>query len=119
MVNCSSPKTVNLSVRNNADYRASIYWGSGEVPLSGLSAKMDIKSKKGASEVLLSLSTDNGGLIVHEVAGYIEIYIPYEITSTITWQIGVFDLILYSDITNEVYFATGGNVFVDHGITKL
>lgn len=119
MFNDHTKPIVNLNIRNNADYKATIYWGAGQVQLSGLAARMDIKANERTSEVLLSLSSENGLLIIHVSEGYIEINLPYEVTSTIKWQRALFDMILYSTITNEVYFVAGGNVFVNNGITKI
>lgn len=110
---------INLYIRNNSDYKAVISWGGSEVPLSGLSAKMDIKENERSSTILLSLTTENEMIKLDNTAGTIEIVLPYSVTSEITWQRGSFDLILYSTLTEEVYYAFGGNIFVTKGITKL
>lgn len=93
-----------------AKYKITIYqgetfskvftWKTGDpknpVDLTGYTARMQIRKKYGSTVVLLSLTTENGGVTLGGVAGTIILNISAADTSSIDWTAGVYDLELIS-----------------------
>ena len=70
-----------------------------EVDLTGCTAEMQIRASQRSSQVLYTLSTTNGTIVLGDLAGTVEIYIPDEDTRDFDWTIATYGL--------EVTFANG------------
>lgn len=96
----SAPFKVKLVIYQGATFRKTLTWkvapdeDSPKTPvnLTGCTARMQVRAKVGASEVLLSLTTENGGIALGGAAGTVELLIDDEATAAITWTSGVYDL---------------------------
>lgn len=60
--------------------------------LSGYTARMQIRAAITATEVLASLTTENGGITLGGAAGTIELYLSDEATALLTFVKAVYDL---------------------------
>lgn len=65
------------------------------VDMTGFTARMSIKNKVGG-DLLLSLTTANGGLIIDEAADLITLLISATDTAALTWSKGFYDLEMVS-----------------------
>lgn len=110
--------TLELNEVNAADY--SSYTSGGyvmyysPVVLSGFTARMTIKDKIGGAE-LLSLTTENGRIVLDIAGKKIDLIIPAGVTSTLTKK-GVYDLEMVSG-TSVVTPLMRGNVTLTKEVT--
>jgi len=65
------------------------------VDLSGYSARLQVRAKIDDTDVLLSLTTDNGGIEIVPLEGKIILHATAAATTAMTWTEGVYDLELY------------------------
>lgn len=110
-----------LKIEQGATFRKTVVWKSGSPPapvnLTGCVARMHVRSEIKATDVLLDLSTANGGITLGGTSGVVELVQTDEQTAAITWVSGVYDL--------EVEFANGevrrllyGSVSVSPEVTR-
>lgn len=93
-------REVNRAIIQGATYTQSLTWKTAAdedatktpVDLTGCTARMQVRAKVGASEVLLTLTTENGGISLGGTAGTIDLLIDAEDTAELTWSAGVYDL---------------------------
>lgn len=83
--------------------------------LSGYTARMAVKNKVGGS-MLLSLTTENGGIVINDSAKTITLNIAAAVTAALTWSAGVYDLELVSS-TGVVTALLQGSVVVNTEVT--
>ena len=96
----SAPFKAPLKIYQGATFTKSLTWKTAPdeesaktpVDLTGCTARMQVRAKVGASEVLLSLTTENGGIALGGTAGTIELLIDADDTAAIAWTSGVYDL---------------------------
>lgn len=88
------------------------------VPLSGHTARMHIRQKIAASDVLYELTTTNGGLVINGLAGTVDLYISDEDTATFQFRNAVYDLELEDTGTGEVVRVLQGAVQVSPEVTR-
>jgi hypothetical protein len=87
--------TVELNTVNASSYKP--YTGGGylsfntPVDMTGMAARMSIKTKVGG-ELLLSLTSLNGDIVVDEVNCTITLKLTAEVTAALTWKGGFYDL---------------------------
>lgn len=116
---------VDRSIFQGATYRHRITWKLAPdqnttptpVDLTGCTARMQVRAKIGATEVLLTLTTENGGVTLGGTAGTIDLLIEAEDTAAITWTSGVYDLeIIFTngDVRRLLY----GEVVVSREVTR-
>ena len=90
-----SNDTLELNTVNAAGYSAYVTGGIlryyTPVDIAGFAARMTIRNRVGGTE-LLSLTTENGRIIVDDAEKRIELLISAEDTEDITWKRGVYDL---------------------------
>lgn len=117
---------LNLRIEQGATYigpgrggNATLKNGTPPVPtdLTGCTARMHVRRKLEDTNILVSLTTENGGIALGGVDGTITLGLTAAQTSAITWATGVYDL--------EIIFATGlvrrllaGNVTVSKEVTR-
>ena len=120
-MNLTDQPTVNIHLKTNADNIVKFSWraadNSTNFPVDA-KAKLQVKKYTNAKTSLLTLTTENG-MLAFEADGIIRMEVPYEVASTITWQVGTYDLIVYSDTTEEVIYIAGGEIFVSSGVTTI
>lgn len=93
------PNTVELNAVNAADYKAYVSGGylqyNTPVSLAGFTARLSIKDKIGGT-VLLSLTTENGGIVVDDTSKAITLSITAVASAALSWKKGVYDLEMVS-----------------------
>lgn len=112
---------LKLSLPQGADHRQHLTWKAGTPPvpvdLTGCSARMQVRAKIDAPEVLDELSTGNGRIVLGGADGAIELVFPHAVSAAYAWRSGVYDLELtMSDGT--VRRLLQGQVAVDPEVTR-
>ena len=94
------PDKVEINEINAADYKPYVSGGylqfNTPVDMAGYTARMAVKDKVGGT-VLLSLTTENGGIVIDNTNKRIVLVIGATASSTFTWVRGVYDLEMVSD----------------------
>lgn len=112
---------LNLGIDQGATFVKNVTWKTGKpatpVDLTGCTARMQIRPKVDSADVLVSLTTENGGITLGDAAGTVAIRIEADATEDFTWKGGVYDL--------EIEFADGtvrrllaGSVSVSPEVTR-
>lgn len=87
------------------------------VDLTGCTARAQIREKIADATPVLTLTTENGGIALGDVAGTIDLFIADDETSPIDWLSGVWDLEVIhpgGDVSRPV----GGAVAVSPEVTR-
>ncbi|MEZ2293932.1 hypothetical protein [Variovorax sp. RCC_210] len=112
---------LSLKIDQGATFTKTVTWKTGKPPapvdLTGAAARMQIREKLEAPEVLIELTTTNGGIVLGAAVGTVTLRIEADATAAITWRTAVYDL--------EVVFADGtvrrllsGSVAVSPEVTR-
>ena len=87
---------VNLKLDQGATNRKLVTWKAGEpavaVDLTGSTAKAQVRATITSEEVLVELTTENGGIVLGGVAGTVEMIFSPVHTVGVTWRAAVYDL---------------------------
>lgn len=87
------------------------------IPLTGYTARMQVRHSVSAEEVLLDLTTENDRLVIDELNGRVTIVLDPVVTAAITWRKGMYDLELVSP-TGGVKRLVEGAVTVSREVTR-
>lgn len=90
----------DILIEQGATFVLPITWkdpNGDPIDITNYSARMQIRRTVKASEVLLSLTSDDGDIELGGVAGTIVVTIPATVTDTLLVTRGVYDLELESD----------------------
>lgn len=110
-----------LNILQGATYRRRWTWKPGGVPMdfAGCKARMQVREEIDSTEVLLELTTENGGIVLGALPGTIDLYIGAQQSASITWESGVFDLeIQYASGPDDVDRLIAGSVSVSREVTR-
>jgi hypothetical protein len=113
--------TVKLNTINSAGY--STYTSGGilqfntPVSLSGYTARMQIRKKLKDTDVILELTTSNGGLVLDNTTKTITINITAEQTRLLNFSAAVYDLELVDSLGTVNRFAQG-NLILSQEVTR-
>ena len=77
------------------------------VPLVGFTARMQLRKSKPATDVLLELSTANGGIAIDGANGAVTVIFKETDTIGVPWRGGVYDLELTSPDNKTIRFIEG------------
>jgi hypothetical protein len=115
------PFTHNLTIYQGATLRDTVTWKAGDpaapVDLAGCTARAQFRKAVGSSEVLATLTTENGGVILGGAAGTIQLHMSAVDTAALTWRQAVYDL----EITlsnGDVRRFMQGDAVVDPEVTR-
>lgn len=103
------PASLDLTVYKGSTYSKLIQWKTGEpatpVDLTGCTARMQIRKRVNDTEILETLTTENGKLTIYNAAeGRIRIDIPAATSTAYPFTSGVYDLeIVYPAPSTTVY----------------
>ncbi len=90
------PVKRKLTIIQGATFRAAWIWKPGGVPMdfTGCKARMQVRSERESPDVLLELTTENGGIVLGQIPGKIALYLGATRTASgvIYWESGVYDL---------------------------
>lgn len=116
----TTPAKLKFTIYQGATFRKRLTWRAPDgtpIDLSGCTARMQVRAEVESPTVLLSLTTENGGLTLGGVAGTVELYVSDEDTGTITWDAGVWDLEVVHP-SGEVTRLAQGYVAVSPEVTR-
>lgn len=112
---------INLTINQGETFRQPFVWKAGSpatpVNLTGYVARMQVRSKASSATILLSLTTENGGITLGGVLGTIDFYLSDTDTSAIAWEYGVFDLELVAP-SGDVTRLIQGTVTIYKEVTR-
>jgi hypothetical protein len=87
---------IKLAIKQGATFRQRLTWKTGTpatlVNLTGWTARMQLRADITDPVVLLTLDTENGGIVLGGAAGTIDLYIGHVATAGFTWESAVLDL---------------------------
>ena len=87
------------------------------VDLTGCTARMHARAKIGDTAVLLTLTTENGGITLGSIAGTITMYLSPVATAALAWKGAVYDLeIVFTN--GDVRRLLAGSVSVSQEVTR-
>jgi hypothetical protein len=86
------------------------------VDFTGSTARLHVRSKYGATDKLIDLTTENGGIVLTE-DGEITLSMTAEQTAALTFSRGVYDLEIIPP-AGEPYKIIKGNVFLKREVTR-
>lgn len=118
----AAPGKINLTIYQGATFRNLSTWKAGDptptpVDLTGCTARMQIRQTVAASTAYATLTTENGGIILGDDAGTVEIYISDEDTAAYSWTTGFYDLEIEFP-SGEVRRLIEGKVTVKPEVTR-
>ena len=102
----SLPIKRKLTILQGATFRRRWTWKPGGVPMdfTGCTARLQVRAEIESVDVLLELTTENGGIVLGGAAGTIDLWVGATETTTFTWDSGVWAL--------EIQYPTGAD-YVD------
>lgn len=117
----AKPFKHNITIIQGGTLRDVTTWKAGSpavpVDLTGCTARMQVRQKVDGTDVLLNLTTENGGIILGGIAGTVTVYLSATATAALAWKSGVYDL--------EIEFGNGdvrrllsGSVSVSLEVTR-
>lgn len=118
----TKPAKLKFTIYQGATFRKRLTWSGPTVPhtpidLTGCTARMQVRSEVESPAVLLSLTTENGGIALGGALGTVDLYISDEDTGAITWETGVWDLEIVHP-GGEVTRLAQGSVGVSPEVTR-
>lgn len=114
------PAVYALVVFQGASFDKTFRWtDSNDVPfdLTGCTARMQARLKVTTADALFSLTTENGGLVLGDVDGTVQILIEPAASSAWAWRKAVYDLeVIYPSGRVERFLK--GSLTVDPEVTR-
>ena len=98
----------------------SFVWKSSDgvvIPLTGYTARMQVRTSQASPDVLLSLTTADATIVITPNAGKVTLALTPAATSAITWRRGKYDLEIVSP-TGVVTRLLSGTIEVSREITR-
>lgn len=112
----------NMVADQGSTFARTILWkdpAKKPILLSGYTARMQVRSAVDSSTVVISLTTENGGITLGATDGSIALYIPDETMVTIPEDKYVYDLELIGPSANlYIYKVLYGNFVVRAEVTR-
>lgn len=116
------PVKRKLRIIKGAKFTPGWIWKPGGVPMdfTGCSARMQVRAEKESPDVLLELTTANGGILLGaSEPGSIDLWVGATQTATIDWESGVWDLeIQYPSGADDVDRFMEGSISVSGDVTR-
>lgn len=112
---------LKLAIDQGATFRQPLVWKSGTPPepvnLTGYTAKMQVRPEIASPVVLLTLTTENGGITLGGATGTVDLYISAEATAAFGWEEGVYD-IEFTAPNGDVFRRISGTVAISREVTR-
>lgn len=116
-----TPAQLDLTIYQGATFRKSFTWQTGDpltaVDLTGCTMRMQIRERRDATEVIVELTSENGGITITPLTGQFALYLSATATAALAVTKAVYDL--------EIVFANGdvvrflqGKVTVSPEVTR-
>lgn len=120
----TKPAKLKFTIYQGATFRKRLRWTNKAtgtpLDLTGCKARMQVRAEVESTEVLLELTTENGGITLGGTAGTIDFYVGATATAAITWTSGVFDLEIIHPgaLPDDVTRLAQGTVSVSPEVTR-
>ena len=120
----TKPAKLKFMIYQGATFRKRLRWTNKAtgtpLDLTGCKARMQVRAEVESTEVLLELTTENGGITLGGTAGIIDFYVGATATAAITWTSGVFDLEIVHPgaLPDDVTRLAQGTVSVSPEVTR-
>ena len=117
----TKPAKLKFTIYQGATFRKRLTWKSPSgvpIDLTGCTARMQARAEVESPTVLLSLTTENGGLTLGGAAGTVDLYVSDEDAGAITWDAGVWDLEIVHP-SGEVTRLAQGSIAVSLEVTRV
>lgn len=91
----TKPAKLKFTIYQGATFRKRLTWLNPDktpIDLTGCLARMQVRAAVESPDVLLSLTTENGGIALGDAIGTVDLFIADEDSSLIDWDGGVFDI---------------------------
>jgi hypothetical protein len=75
--------------------------------LTGYFARMQVRETPASTSVLMSATTEDGGITINSPGGVVMINISAATTTTMTWNTGFWDLEIYTNAANVIRLVKG------------
>jgi hypothetical protein len=75
--------------------------------LTGYLARMQVRESPESVSVLMSATTEDGGITINSPGGVVMINISAALTTLMVWNTGVWDLEIYTDAANVIRLVKG------------
>jgi len=115
-----TPAKLNLTIFQGATFAKVLTWQVGSPPtavnLTGYTARMMVRATVDATAVLLTLTTENGGITLGGSAGTITLAITATATAALSFDTAVYDIELISGAT--VTRIVNGNIKLSLEVTR-
>ena len=109
----------DITIEQGSGFSLPLRWEAPEgslVDFTGSTARLHVRSKYGATEKLIELTTENGGIELG-ADGSIQLSMTADDTADLTFSRGVYDLEIVPP-TGEPYKIIKGNVFLKREVTR-
>lgn len=112
---------VNLQINQGATFRHRFTWKDGKgraINLTGYTARLQARESIESDIAVITLTTENGGVVLGGSAGTIALYISDEDTTLITAKKLVYDLELVAP-NGDVIRPVSGSINVSFEVTRV
>lgn len=117
----TKPAKLKFTIYQGATFRKRLRWKNKAtgtpIDLTGCKARLQARVEIGSTEVLLALTTENGGITLGGTAGTIDLHVEAIATAAFTWEGGVFDLEIIHP-SGDVTRVAQGSVTVSPEVTR-
>ena len=120
----TTPAKLKFTIYQGATFRKRLRWtnkpAGTPLDLTGCKARMQARAEIDSTDVLLELTTENGGITLGGTAGTIDLYVGATATAAITWEGGVFDLEIIHPgaLPDDVTRLAQGTISVSPEVTR-
>ena len=113
-----TPGKYNMICPQGATFAKQLTYTIDDVPvdLTTYTARMQVRETYTSKNPVINITTENGGIVLGDESGTIDLYIPSDTTKTISAKTYVYDIELVS--SNNVYRLLEGNFIVTPEVTK-
>lgn len=113
--------TLNLEVEQGSTFDKTLTWKTSAlalINLTGYTARMQIRQKVTSPDIILSLTTENGGITLGGTLGTIRIFITAVQTAGILVKSASYDLELVRTVDGYVTRLVEGKVTISPEVTR-
>ena len=117
----SEAAKVNLVINQGATFRHKFTYKDGKgraINLTGYLARLQARETVNATNAVITLTTENGGIVLGGAAGTIQLFMQDEDTALITVNKLVYDLELVAP-NGDVIRPVGGSIAVSFEVTRV
>lgn len=115
-----SAGTHDILIEQGATFKQRIVWKNSlgvAIDLTGFTAKMQARKSYTAPDILVQLTTENGGITLGGINGTIDLLLTATQTSALSFTSGMYDIELISG-TGEVTRLLAGEITLSKEVTK-